>query len=117
MKRFITAVLAAGLVALATLPELASGVASSPPECPVCDCSSEAASYLGVGGRSAPVAIPVPEEYEEVVAVRDYPADDGYPKPASYEDYVAVDPYDEYVAAAEAAYPMDLDMGYGDYGL
>merc|ERR1719511_589190 len=103
--RFVTAVLAAGLVT--TLPDLASGVASSPPECPVCDCSSEAASYLGVGGRSAPVAIPVPEEYEEVVAVRDYPADDGYPKPASYE----------YYAAAEAAYPMDLDMGYGDYGL
>merc|ERR1719471_1310361 len=89
--RFITAVLAAGLVA--TLPDLASRVASSPPECPVCDCSSEAASYLGVGGRSAPVAIPVPEEYD------------------------AVDPYEEYVAAAEAAYPMDLDMGYGDYGL
>ena len=112
MKRFITAALAAGLVALATLPDLASGVASSPPECPACDCSSEAASYLG--GRSAPVAIPVPEEYEEVVAVRDYPADDGYPKPVSYEDYASVDPYDEYLAAD---YPMDLDMGYGDYGL
>ena len=111
MKRFVPAVLAAGLIALATLPDLTSGVASSPPECPACDCSSEA-SYLG---RSAPVAIPVPEEYEEVVAVRDYPADDGYPKSASYEEYAAVDPYDEYAAAE--AYPIDLDMGYGDYGL
>ena len=112
MKRFVTAVLAAGFVALVTLPDLASGVASSPPECPACDCSSEA-SYLG--GRSAPVAIPVPEEYEEVVSARDYPAHDGYPQVASYEDYASVDPYDEYAAAE--AYPIDLEMGYGDYGL
>ena len=106
MMRFITAVLAAGLVA--TLPDLTSGVASSPPECPVCDCSSEAASYLGVGGRSAPVAIPVPEEYEEVVAVRDYPADDGYPEPDSCKDYAAVDPYTEYATVYPYAFPCNL---------
>ena len=116
MKRLV-AVIATGLVALATLADLAAGVASTPPECPVCDCSSEI-SYLG---RSAPVSIPVPEEYE--YDHDDYAGDDGYPA-ASYHDYAAPNAYGDYAApntysdyAAADAYPAELEMGYGGYGM
>ena len=125
MKRLV-AVIATGLVALAAVADLAAGVASTPPECPVCDCSSEI-SYLG---RSAPVAIPVPEEYE--YDHDDYAANDGlaaasyrnYAAPDTYGDYSAPDTYGDYPApetygdyTAADAYPAALDMGYGDYGL
>ena len=116
MKRFVVAVIATGLVALATLVDSTAGVASSPVECPVCDCTSEV-SYLN---RNSPVAIPVPEEYDH----DDFPADDGYAgvewsRPYSggerYAYSGAYEPYNEY--AAVESYPADLDMGYGDYGL
>ena len=55
-KKGSAAVIATVVLVAASLTDLAAGVASSPPTCPVCDCGTQAYNNFA---RSAPI----PEEF------------------------------------------------------
>ena len=88
-KKGSAAVIATAVLVAASLTDLAAGVASTPPTCPVCDCDNQAYNL----GRSAPI-LEVLEEF--------------YDTPS--EDYEV---YEEYEDAD--AFPRSLDMGFGGY--